>query len=282
MRLLAVALVTAFIVAGCSGSTEDSPASSSTSSPTTTTPDDPSTSSTTSTTSSSTTSSPPAPHSPERNRAPEAVLLPLPRVAVAPANITFHIDADDEDASDTHSWRLSFGDGTPGTSGTETPFTVVHNYTAIGNYTAVLLVSDMYGVEDSVEQIVVLTPEYFPPMLFNGTADIACGGCAPAFDAGVVACIGFSAERRGVDCDWFALPANATFQPFTASSSGEAPDSDVGVIFADECDSDAAFIAGVDEGTVGVIETGEVPSGALCMIVYENNNVTNTFQVRVG
>lgn len=122
IQALAMALALPLALAGCSGD-DDTPGTSTSSSP--------------SATSSSTNATAPANLT---NRAPTANLTADPATGTAPINVTFSVAGNDSDGDDLE-WTLAFGDGSA-ENGTTLPTTVVHEYAAGGNFSAVLMVSD--------------------------------------------------------------------------------------------------------------------------------------------
>lgn len=74
------------------------------------------------------------------NQPPTASLSAAPASGSAPLDVTFSLGGTDPD-SDALSWVLHFGDGNQ-TAGTTLPTTVPHSFSAAGNYTASLVVSD--------------------------------------------------------------------------------------------------------------------------------------------
>lgn len=153
--VIAVALLAVTAFAGCSGKDKDdkTTSSSTTSSSTTsasTSPSPTSTSSSTTTSSSSSSSS-----SSAGNVPPTAILSAGAATPVGTTGlftVIFSLDGKDPESKPI-TWKLSFGDATADANGTALPTTVSHNYTAAGNYTAKLTVSD--GVGSTVAQIVV-------------------------------------------------------------------------------------------------------------------------------
>lgn len=137
MRLVAILLAAAFVMSGCAAS---QPETTSTSTPPGKDPANPSGT----TTSRAPTSTGPTTSPSSGSSANEA---PVPRLSAsalggpAPFQVNFTLDATDADG-DALSWTLAFGDGSSTATGSTTPATVAHNFTAMGNYTVTLTVSD--------------------------------------------------------------------------------------------------------------------------------------------
>ncbi len=85
------------------------------------------------------------------NRAPTANLTADLTDGTAPLNVTFTLSGSDADG-DNLTWTLSFGDG-EATNGTTLPANVTHSFTAAGNYTVTLAVSD--GTNTTEASVVV-------------------------------------------------------------------------------------------------------------------------------
>jgi PKD repeat protein len=138
MRTLSLALVAAFVLAGCAGSTtDDAPVTTSEQTrERTTTTSAPATQ--TSTTSTATTTSDGAGSG---NKAPTATLTASTVTGTAPVLVEFTLDGADPDG-DKLTWTLSFGDNSGDSTGDELPATREHNFTAAGTYNVTLTVSD--------------------------------------------------------------------------------------------------------------------------------------------
>ncbi|MFA5940114.1 MAG: PKD domain-containing protein, partial [Sinimarinibacterium sp.] len=84
------------------------------------------------------------------NNAPTATLAADKQSGEAPLAVTFTIGMADQDAGDTLSYSLNFGDGSAAATGSANG-TVQHTYTATGNKTAVLTVTDSANATDTAE-----------------------------------------------------------------------------------------------------------------------------------
>lgn len=138
MRGVALLLLAAVVLAGCSGSSGDpNGESTSTSSSATTSGSKTSTGTAKPSASSSGTTTASAG---DANQAPTAVLA-VNRSAAAPLQANFTLDGSDPDG-DALTWVLSFGDGTDNQTGTTLPTNLTHAYAQAGTYNATLLVTD--------------------------------------------------------------------------------------------------------------------------------------------
>jgi PKD repeat protein len=112
---------------------------------------------------------------PAENTAPTANLTTDLVNGTAPLNVTFTIDGADEDG-DELSWTLDAdGDGTEDYNGTEVPSAIVHEFTAVGNYTALLTVTDGTDNATASVDIVVEVPPVTGPNLCQRAATQTAG-----------------------------------------------------------------------------------------------------------
>lgn len=106
----------------------------------------------------------------DENVAPEVALEVGNLSAEAPADITFTIDASDDDG-DELAWTLDAdGDGTTDTegAGADLPLNYTHSFTEAGNYTAVLVVSD--GSAETTEELLITILEGGGPVRIQDDA----------------------------------------------------------------------------------------------------------------
>ena len=275
---LGLVLAAALLLAGCSGSTNDSSSAprredSKTSAPPSETEGP---TSTTSQTSGPTTSG-----GPGANRAPTVASLVATGGAGLLVNYTF--EASDPD-SDPLTWSLDFGDGSAPATGSALPGQASHTFAAAGNFTATLTVSD--GKASATKEALVNVVAgggggAFEPISATLTTAILCEQCTDAGDT-VTACASWNAQQKGVDCSWMDLPANAVGEVWTVVGvDGAGLGSNPQVAFTDACAADAMQLAWFETDSTDT-ETGTVPDGALCMVVMDYAWFENTYTVTVG
>lgn len=265
LALLAATLLSTLVLAGCSdnGGDGDGPSSSSSSSAApTSSSSSSSTSRSSSSSSTSTTTAPPA------NRAPTGSISASAASGAIPLTVNFTLSGSDPDG-DTLAWTLLFGDGASD-DGAALPATVSHDYTAAGNFTAELTLSDGKA-QSSYEVTITVAGAGAPQTLFTFTeATSAPGNPFISLEipgvgwCGATCCAGFDAGMSGVDCVFVELPAGLDGHAFTATSDAGDPD----VEFWATCDASELFSV-ADFRNVGP-ETGVVPGGAACLIMWDN------------
>lgn len=107
------------------------------------------------------TTSPPETTEEDVNAAPVPELTADLTTGDAPLLVTFAIAGDDADG-DALTWTLDAdGDGTSDADGTEVPGTFAFNYTAAGNYSALLTMSD--GTDEATATLNLTISEAAPP-----------------------------------------------------------------------------------------------------------------------
>lgn len=162
------------------------------------------------------------------------------------------------------SWTLSFGDGSPAANGTTLPSTLVHEFTVAGEYVVVLNVSS--GGSHALSNVTVNVTAPAPagtPFSVDLATTLPCTDCyfSPLATGN---CVEFTlGEPKGLRCDWAELPADAGGRSFLLTTTG----SDPGLEFFDACSGTATSLGTQDETAAD--ETGTVPAGALCVVVYE-------------
>ncbi|MFO1535568.1 MAG: PKD domain-containing protein, partial [Thermoplasmatota archaeon] len=220
------------------------------------------------------------------NAAPAATLTARNTRGPAPLNVTFVANATDADR-DPLTYSLAFGDGSAPLTGSAFPLNVTHPYTQAGNFTVRLTVRDgAHQVNVTVlvqaSNATAAGPAGFVPVTLSGTAALPCEPCVAVGlgELPVEGCASWLAQESGGDCVFFPLPASAVGQPWSAKSVGTAGDNDVAVMFYDACDAAASRLAWIDNG--GGDESGEVPTGAACVALYENLDVQSALSIAVG
>jgi len=142
---LCVALLAAFLLAGCSSSSNDtSPSGSGSTSHVATTSHSSSGApgSGTSGASGGPTTGPTSGGNPANNHAPTGTVTASIQKGTLPLNVTFSLTGNDQDG-DKLTWNLDAdGDGKTDKSGDSLPATTSYNYTKAGNYTAKYVISD--------------------------------------------------------------------------------------------------------------------------------------------
>lgn len=203
-----------------------------------------------------------------------------------PLNVTFQLNATDADG-DRLSWVLEFGDGnaTNGTfqrkaaidaairpNGTTNATEVVHLYALAGQYNATLRVSDG-NAATNVTLILNLTAGIsFTQFVAEGTPDLPCPQCT---QAGANTGAGYRAGVNELDSFFAEVPEDAAGQPFTVDSTG----GDANVSFRTSCGSGGTAVelfanAGPESGTV--------PEGALCALMWEDSTPASTITLTIG
>ncbi|HEX9816503.1 MAG TPA: PKD domain-containing protein [Candidatus Thermoplasmatota archaeon] len=161
-------------------------------------------------------------------------------------NTTFNftVDGDDQDG-DNLTWDLDVdGDNESDYNGTDADFgEVSHNYTENGTFNATLTVSD--AQDNATSSVLINVTASAGGAKFQDSVLLPCTTCPDVF----------------IDSVEFELTPDLVGLPFLAESTQGDPD----LIFTSEdCDGDEIELV-ADEGP----ETGTVPEGAACMIVWE-------------
>lgn len=267
--LLAAALLLTLAFAGCADGGGDGDKSSTTTSPSAS--GSASKSGTKSSTGSSTATGTGAPG----NRAPTGQLAASLENGSIPLRVNFTLNGTDADG-DALSWSLSFGDGNA-TQGSALPATAAHNYTRVGNFTV------RYNVTDGKANAT-----------YNVTIRVGAGGSAGGVTAvfvegqavpsnpinsamipnvgyaGATGCAGYWDGTSGFDCVFFELLADYAGKSFTATADAGNPDLE----FWPVCDPAEVFaVAGF---AVDGPESGVIPDGALCVVIWNGEPSTDT------
>lgn len=200
---------------------------------------------------------------------PEANLTADPENGSAPLAVNFTIDATDRDG-DLAGWELSFGDGNA-TDGTEFPADASYEYPSEGNFSAVLIVTDSTGQNDTVNLTVAVEAGGNMSFVYEGDVSRDCFQCS---DIGTDFCVGRQIDSNGSDCVWFELPEEAAGLPFIANSTGGDPD----LRFYEECVSGATSSSFAEDGP----ESGEVPEETGCVMMWEYSDAPSTITLTIG
>jgi hypothetical protein len=108
-----------------------------------------------------------------------------------------------------------------------------------------------------------------------------CGGCLPQVGCaggpapGAKGCLGFNAGVPEQDCVWTELTTEMAGKPFTAESTSGDPDLE----FLAACDPASESIS-TSLNPDG--ETGKVPAGAGCVVIWEFNSAPSTITFTVS
>lgn len=194
----------------------------------------------------------------------------------APLPVTFAINATDADPGDTLTYTLSWGDGDTSASGGLPTANLTHTYHVPGLYTAHLTVDDRFFSVETHLDVAARAPPPPPPGSPNGSGKAAapCLGCLAEWQA----CAGFLANAIDTDCTWFLYLPDPARPHFVATTTG----SDVGVWFLDGCNAQKnqsvghvdAFLpidaSGQPRGAAAKTETGTIPAGTQCVLLYDN------------
>jgi PKD repeat protein len=240
--LLAVALLSALALAGCSGGGDGGGSSTS-----------------------STSAAP--------NRPPAASLNATAVNGTAPLNVTFALDGHDAD-KDALNWTLTFAPSGDAANGTSLPANVTRSF-AKGNYTVTLTVSDGRLNATAVVNVTVseagavATPE--PLGHFEGSASAPCPGCPVQYNV----CLGLYAGQNEVQCYYFDLPEGAAGHAAVFANEAGPVSAD----FMTTCDG---LGDGVDYfADEASPHEAEVPDGATCVVVYDSSNPSAAFTIDI-
>ncbi|WP_271783539.1 glycoside hydrolase family 48 protein [Aquimarina algiphila] len=110
------------------------------------------------------------------NIAPVADFTATPTTGIATVNVSFDATASTDANGDTLTYAWDFGDGTTGTG-----ITVDHLYAAIGEYTAILTVSD--GSKTGTKTTTITVTDGSPVASFTASAETGVAPLAVSFDA---------------------------------------------------------------------------------------------------
>ena len=197
-------------------------------------------------------------------------------------NVTFALNATDNDG-DALTWSLDFGDnatqnGTfPARLGNASkPFAhaanVTHLYDAGGAFNVTLTLSDGKATTNVSLALNVTAGSSFEQFVAEGTPDLPCTQCT---EGGANTGIGYRAGINELDSYFVELPAGAGGQPFTVTSSAGDPE----VSFRDSCSGGAAV--GDPFNNEGP-ESGVVPDGAACALMWEYSDPGSTITLTIG
>ena len=253
LAFVAVALLLALTLAGCSNK---DPERYPDGVPSTSTSSRPHSSSTSRSSSTSTSTGPMG----ATNHAPTASVA----VVVNGTAAAFNLTGQDQD-NDTLSWVLTFGDGNQ-TNGTSLPAGLAHNYTAAGNYTANLTVSD--GQANATSNVTFAVGGGGGP---SQTAQVtwpvpnaACGADYPKWPVGT--------PGAGVSWAELAIDPATVGKPYVAVLTYEDPTGAVGAVSMGFYDgaTPANFVdGGFFEFSPTTEVAGTVPAGAVTAVFFD-------------
>lgn len=252
LTVLAACLLVAAALAGCSDGDKKSSSSTSTSG--------------TATSSSSTTSARP-------NQPPSAVVSAGDVTATdgaAPFVVKFTLDGDDPDG-DSLSWALSFGDAGAEAKGTTLPTTVNHNYTAAGNFSVKLTVSDGRNATLAEISVAIVASPAAAPLRFEGAATVPCPQCIAQYNV----CVGLLVEVNELQCYFFDVPPEAIGRVATFTNSNGPVSAD----FVADCAGGSGVDYFADEASPHAVE---IPEGTGCIVVYDSTFPTAAFTIDVA
>ncbi len=213
---------------------------------------------------------------------PPAATMTANGTADAPLNVTFLLNATDSDG-DAMAWTLAFGDGASanGTFAGALNRTLLagpqlanatHLYAAGGAYNATLTVSDGKATTNVTLKLNLTAGTPFEQFVAEGTPDLPCPQCS---NAGANTGVGYRAGINELDSFFVDLPEGAAGQPFTLVSSEGDPD----MVFRDSCDGGAAV---GDTFLADGPESGTVPDGAKCALMWEPEGAGSTITLTIG
>lgn len=265
MKGYAILLGLTLVLAGCAGNDETTTDGSGTTSagPGTTVDNTPSSSGSTSGGPGSSTTG----QTSAGNSAPSGSLKASIKQGEAPLLVNFTLGGADPDGDDL-AWTLDVDDdGTPdaqaaapATFPVETNFT----YTAAGVFNVTYRVTD--GAKTAIYHVLITVTVTAPPpgptwTPIHEERDVSLP-CTQCSGVGSPASIGFNVGNDGLDATWVDLPPEAAGHAFLVDGGAADPDGE----FLTECDPAAAPV-GPFLGAIGN-ESGEVPEGAGCLVVW--------------
>lgn len=189
----------------------------------------------------------------------------------APLRVNFTIDG-----TNATTWAFVFGDGNA-TNGTQFPATINHTYFA-GLHNFSLMVAGANGTTWQNGTVNVTALEAVPEIVlepFSKTVSVdqPCVGCK----AGTSTCTWrVHGNGEAQDCAWIEFGPDYAGMPFTITGTGLDPDG----LFWETCDSGPGARFDVELSD----ESGLVPAGATCILVWEAFDpiVTVTFDITVA
>jgi PKD repeat protein len=219
------------------------------------------------------------------NRAPTASLSASVANGTIPLNVTFSVSGSDPDG-DNLTWDLAFGDGSAPAQGSGVPGQSNHTFTAAGNYTAVLTVSDGALEATSNVTVSVAAGGGSANSFIVTLADICNSDELKPCARSPNGCPDFRARTPGTFCAWFPIPAELKGKEFTLTSTGGDPDA---IFTASPNGGPCAFPAnevsrtsfaaeGPEEGTIPTTSaTGDFAIDCLTLVEYVAAPSTLTF-----
>lgn len=200
-----------------------------------------------------------------------------------PVNITFDIGLQDADGDDLQYTLDVTGDGVPETEGTAvadnttySPLNFTYGYTDPGVYNITLNVTDGDG-NATVTAVLNLTAGQasVEQTVITGSAS---GGCPQCTEAGANTGAGYRAGQSGVDSYFTEIKPEWIGLPFLVESSGGDPDAS----FRDGCGGGGTGGAAVETHSNAGSESGVVPAGTNCILVWENGPSGADFTITIG
>lgn len=212
---------------------------------------------------------------PSSVNSPPQVSLALNQSVDDPWLVNFEINASDAD-EDFLFWSIDAdGDGSKDGDGSEFPAMIAFQYAAAGTYNVSVAVDDGYEFTYANTTITleakIIPPAYTEQLIITGTSQLACPQCTAA---GANTGAGYRAGETGVDSVFDVVPSEYAGAPFTATSGGN-----IDLVFRDSCDAGAAvgdaFVATGDE-------SGTIPAGAACVLMWTTDTPGATLTITIG
>ncbi len=208
------------------------------------------------------------------NTPPTVTLAANVTTNMAPFIVVFDINGTDADG-DVLSWMLDAdGDGVADLNGSALPANATFEYAAAGAYNVTVDVSDGANTIQ-VNITLVLSesgPPALPPWVGSGVADGPCPQCR---EVGANTGAGYRAGVSGLDSVFVALPAEYIGYPFVAKASA----GDIDLSFRTACSAGGAV---GDPFAKAGAESGVVPEGAACVLMWNYDTPDSTLTITVG
>jgi hypothetical protein len=208
------------------------------------------------------------------NRAPNITLNASLANGTAPLLVFFNLTAVDDD-QDNLTWTFDAdADGIPEASNANStlPATLNFTYVAAGIFNATFNVTDgnvSVNQRVSIEVLAAIEPD-----VYSGATTLP--GLPTIRTTGAAGCAGFAAKSNGRDCYYWTLTKDYTGSKFEATSTASAPD----LVFWSTCDAVSGQATGTF-ATASATETGTVPAGSGCAIMWNFGSGTGTMTLKI-
>jgi hypothetical protein len=189
-------------------------------------------------------------------------------VAEGPAPLIVNITVNASAPNGTHvtEWRLELGDGSE-TDGLRLPFTLVRMYPE-GRFQLNLTVTTDAGTEGT-DNVTLISLEAREAFVHDFEIPAPCPGCRTEPRA----CLPAAAAPEESVCASLTLDAELEGRPFRLNSTQGDPD----LAFLSTCTNVGVLATHVNAGE----ETGDVPQGARCVIVWEHEKAESVIRLTV-